>query len=211
MAGGIDHSTGRAVAGCLGSVLMVAGWLVGVAVLVVMCSSPADARGRFPDRYDDAIRSAAERWLPGWDWRLYKAQLYQESMLDPDARSPVGASGIAQFMPATWREVAPAIGAGNRARTEPRPAIKAGAYYDAKLQRIWTAPRPKADRISLVLASYNAGAGNVLDAQRACGGPNQYACVIRCLPEITGEHAQETRTYVKRTWRWWRAMVIGGG
>lgn len=148
-------------------------------------------------------------YLPGYDWRLWKAQLYQESLLKPDAVSPVGARGVAQFMPATWAEVSRALNLGNVSPHMARPAILAGAYYQGRQIGIWKAPRPAADRYSLAAASYNAGAGNVIKAQRVCGGVNGYSAIIQCLPKVTGHHAKETTTYVDRIWSYWKQMLLG--
>ena len=72
----------------------------------------------------------------------------------------------------------------------------------------WSAPRPWQDRHKLALASYNAGFGNLLAAQRACGWPNLYEQIVACLPEITGRYARETLDYAPRIWRWWKLMEI---
>lgn len=184
---------------------------IGACLLIGMllgCSAPASAAA-FPGRYDNAIQDAAERFMPAVDWRLYKAQLYQESQLDPAAESPVGAQGLAQFMPGTWQDVASELGYGDVSPHMVEPAIIAGAYYTSSLRQEWSAPRPPADRHSLALASYNAGLGNLLAAQRRCGSVNLYAEIVRCLPSVTGEHANETITYVSRTWRWWQQMLLG--
>lgn len=141
---------------------------------------------------------------------MWKAQLYQESLLKPDAVSPVGARGLAQFMPGTWAEVSRQIGYQGRSPHEARPAIHAGAYYMGRLRSQWSAPRPEADRHSLAMASYNAGLGNLLKAQRKAEGAAAYARISARLHEVTGRHARETKTYVKRTWRWWAAMLTGG-
>lgn len=164
----------------------------------------------FPDRFDADIKRAAERYLPEYDWRLWKAQLYQESLLDPSAVSPVGARGLAQFMPATWAEVVGQLGYEGVSPHAAGPAIVAGAYYMARQVSVWKAPRPASDRYSLAAASYNAGAGNIITAQRVCGGPSGYADIITCLPRVTGEHATETKTYVQRIWQYWTQMLLGG-
>ncbi len=164
----------------------------------------------FPDQYDADIEKAASRYLPGYDWRLWKAQLYQESLLNPDAVSHVGARGLAQFMPGTWAEVSQQLGYQGLSPHMAEPAIMAGAYYMARQLSIWKAPRPAADRYSLAAASYNAGAGNLIKAQRACGGANGYGDIIQCLPDVTGEHADETTTYVQRIWQYWTQMLLGG-
>jgi len=141
---------------------------------------------------------------PEWEW--WKAQLYQESRLDPYAESPVGAKGIAQFMPATWREVTQQLGIPGAHPTTASLAIDAGAFYMARMQRGWSAPRPFMDRHNLAMASYNAGFGNILKAQERCMGVNLYSEIMACLPCITGHHSRETITYVQRIAQW-RALL----
>ena len=160
------------------------------------------------DQYDAAIQQAVKRWWPGVDWRLWKAQLWQESRFDPDAVSPVGARGLAQFMPATWAEVSQQMKINRLSPHLAEPAIEAGAFYMARLRQNWSSPRPEQDRHSLALASYNAGLGNLLKAQRACDGALLYANIAQCLPQITGAHAQETLYYVPAVWRWYRNLLI---
>lgn len=163
----------------------------------------------FTDRYDDQLQRAAARYLPGEDWRLLKAQFYQESRLDPAAVSPVGAAGLAQFMPGTWSEVSRQLGYGTVSPHLARYAIPAGAYYMGRLRAAWSAPRPPADRYSLALASYNAGLGSLLKAQRLAGGAAGYRPIAAKLPDVTGRYSAETLTYVRRIWRWWQLMLLG--
>ena len=175
-----------------------------LAMCAVACmASPAAA---FPDRYDRHIRAAAHTYLPGVDWRLWKAQLYQESLLKPDAVSPVGAAGLAQFMPATWREVVRGTRYEGVAPTVAEAAIDRGAYYMARLRRGWSSRRPEEDRLKLAQASYNAGFGSLLKAQRKCGNRAEYRAIMACLPQVTGHHSKETTTYVRRIWKWFAAM-----
>ena len=51
--------------------------------------------------YDSYIRASAERH--GVDPGLMKAMMHTESAFNPNARSPVGAQGLMQLMPATAR------------------------------------------------------------------------------------------------------------
>lgn len=157
---------------------------------------------RMSRKYDSKIKRAAGLYLPAVDWRLYKSQLYQESLLDPEAVSPVGAAGIAQFMPATWLEVSRALGFEGISPKQAEPAIIAGAFYMSRMRQGWKAKRPEKDRHSLAMASYNAGFGNLLKAQKLCGGANLYPQIIHCLPDVTGHHSEETITYVKRIWNY---------
>lgn len=151
----------------------------------------------WPDKYDWQIYKAAKAHLPGVDWRLYKAQLVQESSLNANAVSYAGAKGLAQFMPGTWHDVSKQLGfAGSP--FEPHLAIPAGAFYMSQLRYKWRWPRPEFDRYNLALASYNAGFGNVLNAQKRCNNAVLYAEIIACLPLVTGEHSVETISYVGR-------------
>ena len=108
-----------------------------------------------PARFAKPIASAAQRY--NVSATLLAAQMYQESKFNPFAVSPVGAQGIAQFMPAT----AHAYGLDNPFDAE--RAIDAQARMMRDLLRQFAA-------VPLALAAYNAGPGRVA----ACG----------CVPPI---------------------------
>lgn len=155
-----------------------------------------------PHTYDDEIQAAVDRYLSGcvWDWRLTKAQLWCESRLDPKAVSPAGAEGIAQMMPTTWPEVRRGIGArADASPFDPMVAIPGCCWYMRVMLNSWSAlGRTVEDRHNLALASYNAGLGNLLAAQKRAGGVAEYAEIIHALPYITGmRNAHETSTYVQ--------------
>ncbi|TCD15971.1 lytic transglycosylase domain-containing protein [Oricola cellulosilytica] len=77
--------------------------------------------------------------------RSYFARLiWQESRFDSNAVSPVGAEGIAQFMPAT------ALRRGLRNAFDPREAIPASAEYLAFLRSMF-------GNLGLAAAAYNSG------------------------------------------------------
>jgi len=95
-----------------------------------------------PARYRVPITKASARWnVPG---NVLAAQLLAESNFNPHAVSPVGASGIAQFMPAT------AAAYGLRDPFDPDAAIDAQAHLMSDLLRQF-------GDVSLALAAYNAG------------------------------------------------------
>ena len=166
-------------------------------------------------RYYGEMKQAAVEHLPEpYDWRLYAAQLWQESRFDAYAKSPAGAEGIAQFMPGTWaevkRELGYALSYNDASVTNAGLAIPAGAYYQNKMYMIWDWPRPHMDRVCLALASYNAGAGNLLKAQKAEGSPSAYRDIIKGLPGITGDsNSHETITYVQKILKYWVQGVTG--
>jgi soluble lytic murein transglycosylase-like protein len=107
-----------------------------------------------PPRFHDPIASAALRWnVP---MNLLAAQLYAESGFNPFAQSPVGARGIAQFMPGTAR----AYGL-----TDPFDAPEA---IGAQAHLMHDLLKQFGGRVALALAGYNAGPGAV---QRYGGVP----------------------------------------
>jgi hypothetical protein len=97
--------------------------------------------------YVEAARQAAAKH--GVDPDVYMRQIYQESRFNPKAVSPVGARGIAQFMPAT------AKGMGLADPHEPFAALEAGAKLMASHLKEFGGDYSKA------LAAYNAGPGRV--------------------------------------------------
>lgn len=187
--------------------------LIAVALLMasLMGCSMAQAGTVFPARYDREIAKAVETYWPDYPFPVsLKAQYFQESRLDPAAVSPVGAAGLAQIMPGTWEDLRRQMRLGPTASPHDEIAIQAGAYYMAKLRRAWSAPRPVDGRQVLAQASYNAGMGNVIAAQRACGEPRDWADIAPCLPAVTGaRHAAETTGYVRAIAKW-RAMMEAG-
>lgn len=167
------------------------------------------AAGLLANKYDLQFIKYSGEFMPGVDWKLFKAQCYQESRYNPKAISPVGAKGLCQFMPGTWKDQERATGITG----DPFDAdlnIRFGARYMGSLRKLWSSPRPEEDRHNLAMASYNAGAGNILSAQRVCGGPVEYERVMICLPRITGENSRETITYVKRIREYHRQLLAGG-
>lgn len=100
-----------------------------------------------PD-YAKAIRKAALRY--GVRPELLVAQLTQESGLNPNAKSPAGASGIAQFMPGTAKSYGVNLN-DNRAADD----IDGAARHMRDLLRKYAGDE------KMALAAYNAGAGAV--------------------------------------------------
>lgn len=165
-------------------------------------SFSANAGSLTSSKYDKHFQDAAIFLPVGWDWRLLKAQIYAESGFDPHAVSPVGAKGLGQFMPKTWEEV----GEGSVYCEE--CSIRASAVYLSRLYRIWSSPRPFIDRVLITTASYNAGAGSLIKAQRFCGMATLYKDIIKCLPDVTGHHSKETIDYNKKILRFYSVLII---
>lgn len=113
------------------------------------------------DRYLPLIKKYAKRY--GFDFRLIIAQIIQESGFKMHARSRVGARGLMQIMPGTARELSRELDI-EYILLRPRENITAGIYHLYK-QTQYFPDAPPEDRLKLALASYNAGAGRVFDAQ----------------------------------------------
>lgn len=177
-------------------------WVSILACVVLLFSSPSQSAWR--KTYDWRIKKAARHYLPYQNWLIYKAQLIQESSLNPNAESSVGAQGIAQFMPATWDETTKALGIQGKP-TDVRLAIPAGAYYMSRLRSMWLWQRPEYDRYNLALACYNVGCGWILAAQKACGNPSGYNAIMRCLPDVMAD-PHETLNYAPKIRRIYRTL-----
>jgi membrane-bound lytic murein transglycosylase MltF len=91
------------------------------------------------------------------DWLLMAAQGYQESQLNQQARSQVGAIGVMQLMPDTGKDMK----VGDIAQTEAN--IHAGVKYMRWMMDNYYGDEPmtKLDKALFSFASYNAGAGRV--------------------------------------------------
>lgn len=148
------------------------------------------------DQYASTIDAAALEFMPApysESASVLRAVLMTESAMRTDAVSAAGAQGIAQFMPATWAEVAIRLGDPEASPFIPGAAIRGAAFYIHSLYTQWTAKRPDRDRWSLALASYNAGLARVLRAQAKCAPCVAYADIALGLPA-------ETTAYVRKVW-----------
>ena len=173
--------------------------------------SECDAYG-IPSVYDLELKQAARRYFPAPykpHWCFLKAQFWVESRLDPDARSPVGAEGIAQVMPGTASDTQRRTSIRGNVRNA-RTGIRVGAAYMAQKIGVWAAPRSAECRLELAWASYNAGAGNIIKAQVASGGRQCWDGIGPALHEVTGKHSSETLAYVQRIWRAIRLLTGTG-
>jgi len=162
----------------------------------------------FGSKYDKYFKKYS-KWYFGYsqDWKLFKAQAIAESGLDSSAISYVGARGVMQFMPNTWKDMQKELFGYEAGVDIAKYNIHAGIYYDRKLWNMWSAPRPIVERIRFMLGSYNAGAGNILKAQKLAVKDslnyNYWYSIEKTLPKVTGHHSRETIGYVKRIMKLW--------
>lgn len=104
-----------------------------------------------------------------------------ESALNPKARSRVGATGLWQFMYPTGKQFNLEVTSYVDERYDPLQATEAACQYLSSLYKIF-------GDWSLVLASYNAGPGNVSKAIRRSGGSQNYWNIRRNLPRETANY-----------------------
>lgn len=152
---------------------------------------------------NDLIRNARAQWGITAPVADFAAQIHQESHWKPDARSPVGAQGLAQFMPATadWiGDLIPAL--AQKTPYNPGWALRALVSYDRWL---WTRIRvpDNCQRMAFTLSAYNGGLGWVnrdrkLAAQRGLNKDIWFDHVATVNAGRSGANWRENRGYPQR-------------
>ncbi|WP_392964095.1 peptidoglycan DD-metalloendopeptidase family protein [Streptomyces sp. LN245] len=176
------------VGGCLAAVLMPVVMMVAVSGA---SSEEGPGYGAGGGLKDGAVPASYVPWVlkAGAMCDVIKpaviaAQIEAESGWNPNARSPVGAEGLSQFMPGTWPSWGEDDDGNGRASPyDPGDAIMAQGRYDCALARTVEGYKNRGEAsgetLDLALAAYNAGPGAV----------HQY----HGMPPYT-----ETRNYVAR-------------
>jgi membrane-bound lytic murein transglycosylase MltF len=141
-----------------------------------------------------------------FDPLMLAAQGYQESKLNQDARSSVGAIGVMQIMPATGQ----GLGVGDISLLEPN--IHAGAKF---MHQLMTKYFPNAgfdemNRTLFAFASYNAGAAKIArmraEAEESGLDPNQW---FNNVEVVTARRIGiETTTYVRNIYKYFVAYRL---
>jgi membrane-bound lytic murein transglycosylase F len=114
--------------------------------------------GRRISNFDEIFKKEAE--AIGWDWRLIASIAYQESKFNPEIQGFGGAYGMMQFMPGTGPKY------GVYPDSPPEVQIKGGAKKLQADDKSWSSIPDEVQRKKFALASYNAGKGHIVDAQR---------------------------------------------
>jgi soluble lytic murein transglycosylase-like protein len=179
------------------------GWLL-------LSISPATASGQrafgsdanTADRYDDAFRKYSKRFFGiGFEWRIFKAQAMAESNLNPRARSRVGARGLMQLMPSTYRQIQ-SQNTELRSIEDPEWNIAAGIEYDRYLWQLWNDHETDLDRRRFMLGSYNAGRATILRAQNTARRDSldhrKWLSIEAVAPRVRNWRHGETLGYVRK-------------
>jgi membrane-bound lytic murein transglycosylase MltF len=140
------------------------------------------------------------------DWLLMAAQGYQESQLNQSVRSPVGAIGVMQVMPATGKD----LNVGNITQVEPN--IHAGIKYMRWMIDHYYGDEPmtQLDKALFAFASYNAGAGRVAQLRKETArrglDPNVW---FHNVEYVAAEKiGAETVTYVSNIYKYYIAYRL---
>jgi hypothetical protein len=113
-----------------------------------------------PEQYRSLVVKAAKQ-CPVIPPKVFAAQLASESAWDPNAVSPAGAEGIAQFMPATWKDYGvDADGDGTADPFDPDDAIMSAALLNCVNADL--VAKVPGDPLRNTLAAYNAGFNTVI-------------------------------------------------
>lgn len=156
------------------------------------------------DRTIDFFRKYGDRYE--LDYLLMMAQGYQESQLNQQAKSPVGAIGIMQVMPTTGNS----LKVGDIRQIEPN--IHAGVKYIRFMMNQYYANEPmdKLNKGLFTFASYNAGPGRIsylrgLAAKRGLD-PNVW---FNNVEVIAAERiGRETVQYVSNIYKYYLAYQL---
>ena len=142
----------------------------------------------------------------GFDPVMLAAQGFQESKLRQEARSPAGAIGVMQIMPATGKE----LKVGDITRIEPN--IHAGAKYMDQLMRRFGADAnfSEAERPLFAFASYNAGQANIARMRKLAAArgldDNQWFNNVELV--VADKIGIETTTYVRNIYKYYVAYKL---
>ena len=132
---------------------------------------------------------------------LMAAQGYQESQLNQNAKSAVGAIGVMQVMPATGKDMK----VGDITETEAN--INAGIKYMRWMidQYYEKEPMTNLDKALFAFASYNAGAGRISSLRKEAAkrglDPNVWFQNVEYV--VAEKIGQETITYVNNIYKYY--------
>lgn len=174
------------------------------------------------DTYEGVIKRYAA--LKKIDWRLIVAIILKESSFNEKAVSRVGAKGLMQIMPLTQTELSERLEI-EYIYERPEENIKAGVHHLSEQFQYFTEFSDEENLMKVALASYNCGAGRLIDAIKLATefreAPLEWENIKWALKRLHSKHFQlhlavwpngkprhgyfnnpiETASYVDRIWR----------
>lgn len=138
----------------------------------------------------------------GMDYLLMAAQGYQESTLNPTVKSPVGAVGVMQLMPATGKE----MNVGDITQVEPN--IHAGVKFIRFMMDKYYGNEPNMTQLNkglFTFAAYNCGPGRVAQLRKVAAqrglDPNVWFNNVEMI--ASEKIGRETVTYVSNIYKYY--------
>ena len=163
------------------------------------------------------MRSAHMVWGLDAPIATFAAQVHQESRWIVTAKSPVGAEGLAQFMPTTTEWIAAAYPKHLASAQPYNPgwAMRALVQYDLYLFKRNQATLP-CDHWAMVLSAYNGGQGWVNRDRRLAlaSGASELAWFNSIEKFNAGRSAanfKENRHYPRAILSRWEPLYVGAG
>ena len=160
-------------------------------------------------RFKDAVeffKKYADKY--DFDWLMVAALAYQESRIDQSLRSPAGAVGVMQMLPATAKD--PNVNIANIDEIEHN--IHAGVKYLRFIRDRYFEKEPmnEANKMLFTLASYNAGPARVaklrLKAEKKGFDPNVW---FRNTEIVAAKRiGRETVQYVSNIYKYYTAYRL---
>lgn len=127
------------------------------------------------------------------DWRFLAAVSYQESLWNPNAKSPTGVRGLMMLTRRTARQL------GIENRIDPLKSTTGGATYFLHIKKRIPQRISEPDRTWMALAAYNVGFGHLEDAriltQSRGGDPDRWSDVRKSLPLLTQKEWYKTTKF----------------
>ncbi|MGE5415086.1 MAG: transglycosylase SLT domain-containing protein [Syntrophomonadaceae bacterium] len=170
---------------------------------VLFNATSAEERRKFEQKVE-LFRKYSDEY--SMDYLLMAAQGFQESRLNQDAKSPVGAIGVMQVMPATGKDMK----VGDIHETEAN--IHAGVKYIRFMVDQYFAKEPMDDRnkVLFAFASYNAGIGRIQGFRKIARerglDPNVWFGNVEMI--AAEKIGMETVTYVANIYKYYVAYRL---
>lgn len=190
----------------------------GVPLFVGLRSACGDELPRNAERYRRDLVRESQAWMGlAAPVCLLAGQIHQESRWNPQARSPVGAQGLTQFMPATARWL-PTVEKNiiGVAPFNPQWAIRALVLYDRRQYSAITRTADDCERWAMTLSAYNGGLGWVNRDRRLCAevadcDPSRWWGQVEKYSRRAKWALNENRAYPRNIIRRWQSLYQAAG
>ncbi len=145
-------------------------------------------------KYDHLFKKYSEKYFDAdTDWRWFKVQAFVESGMRKSVSSRVGAIGVMQVMPATFKDIK-RVNRFFKGKSidEVEWNIAAGIFYNRMLFKSLSKKAAPKKRLQLMFASYNAGMSRILRSV------DEDLLESNFLLTVPDTFPRETREYLKK-------------